>query len=345
MLYCAAYFSHTLNRCPQRYSSHMPETLSDYSLQPLARLLRDSRRTILVFVLLAVAMGLLVHLLRPRQYKARVEFFLKNPMYADRGYLYSSDARMIDYFATDEDIDRLKSLAWSDTVQDMIIRELHLDSAYHVDARNPAAIKALKKRFSESISLYRTENKVVILSYTDANEKRAAAVAARTVVLLEEQLRGFYNEMRGSIHATIRGQIRGEDSAIAALTDTLAALREQYGIYDIISPARYNIMLSTVKNNGKAGYPRGIEEVQNIESVKDELVSDRAKHITLAGQYATGTAMNELPIIRILKREQPPFKREGPGLITILAGSAAAGLFFGMLYVLASYRYRRATLA
>jgi uncharacterized protein involved in exopolysaccharide biosynthesis len=294
----------------------------------------------MLITLVSMAIGLAVHLLRPKRYKASVEFFVKNPLYADRNYLYSSDARMIDYFAGDEDIERMKSMIWADSVQDRIVREMRLAEAYDVDMGKPAEAKALKKTFSSRIHLYRTESKVAILSYTDKDEKRAAAVAYRTVELLEQQLRDFYNDMRRSIHATIAGRIQEEDSTINALTDSLAFLREQYGIYDIISPARYNIMLSAMKDNGRPGFARGIELVQNVESLKDQLVSDRAKHLTLAGQYATGTRMNELPITRILRVERPPFKKEGPGLATTLAGCGIAGFFFGLLYVLAACRFR-----
>jgi hypothetical protein len=236
----------------------------------------------------------------------------------------------------------MKSMIWADSVQDEMIREMRLAEAYEVDMSKPAEVKALKKNFSSRVNLYRTESKVAVLSYTDKDEQRAAAVAFRAVELLEQQLRGFYNEMRRSIHATIAGRIREEDSTINALTDSLAILREQYGIYDIISPARYNIMLSAMKDNGKPGFARGIELVQNVESLKDQIVSDRAKHVTLAGQYATGTKMNELPITRILKAEKPPFKKDGPGLFTTLAGCGIAGFFFGLLYVLAAFRFRPA---
>jgi hypothetical protein len=288
-----------------------------------------------------MAIGLAVSLLRPKTYKAKVEFFLKNPLYADRSYLYSSDARMIDYFAGDEDIDRMRSMIWADSVQDKLIREMHMAEAYNMDLTKPAEAKALKKEFSSRMNLYRTEAKVAILTYVDKDEDRAAAIAFRSVELLESLLRGFYNEMRQSIYVTMAGRISEEDSAIRVLTDSLAVLREQYGIYDIVSPARYNIMLSAIKDNGRPGFAKGMELVQNVESIKDELVSARAKHMTLAGQYGTGTKTDELSIVHILKVEKPPFKKEGPGLVAILLGCAVAGFFFGLVYVLAVFRYRQ----
>ena len=309
-----------------------------YSLVPLVPVLRNGRRSILFVAIGAMALAVLVYVIHPPKYKARVEFFLKNPMYSDRGYLYSNEARTIDYFAADEDIDRMKSLVWTDSVQDEMIRALKLDAAYGYDLRRPDEAKKLKKNFSKRVHIYRTENKVVILSYADGDEARAAAAAGLCVTLLEQQLRGFYNETRGSIYNTIQGKIREEDSAVSALSDTLAMMRERYGIYDIISPTRSNIMLGAMRDNGRPGFARGIELVQNVEAVKDEIVSDRSRHISLAGQYGTGTKMNELPITRILRRERPPFKRDGPELPVIVLLCGLAGAFFGVLYVVAGYR-------
>ncbi len=325
------------------YYARHPEFMEEhpFSLAPFARIIRSRRVTLILITISAMALGLLVYLVRPGEYKAGVEFFLKNPLYADRNHLYSSDARLIDYFAGEEDIERMRSIVWADTFQDRMIRDMDLARAYRMDPAKPGDAKRLKQDFSSRIHIYRTEGRVVILSYKDKDEQRAAAVAYSAVVLLEQQLRGFYNEMRHSIHLSISNQIREEDSTIAVLTDSLARLREQYGIYDIISPARYNIMLSSIRDNGKPGFARGIELVQNVESIKDELVSSRAKHMTLAGQYRTGTKMNELPLTRILKAEKPPFKQEGPGLLLALLGSGIAGAFAGLLLVLAQYRSGR----
>jgi uncharacterized protein involved in exopolysaccharide biosynthesis len=310
-----------------------------YSLHSVLPILQKGRRSIFFIALGAMVLSLLVYLIWPPKYKARVEFFLKNPMYADRGNLYSSDAKMIDYFASDEDIDRMKSLVWTDVVQDRMIAELQLDKAYGYDRSDPEDVKELKKSFSKRVHIYRTESRVVVLSYLDGNEARAALAANRCVVLLEQQLQGFYNGMRSSIYNTLQGKIQEEDSAIAALSDTLSVLRERYRIYDIISPTRNNIMLSAVHDNGAPGFAHGVELIQNIESIKDQLVSDRSRHISLASQYDTRT--NELPITQILKREQPPFKREGPPLPIIVVGCGLAGAFFGVLYVLAGYRVHR----
>jgi hypothetical protein len=295
-------------------------------------------------VLIAVVTGIAIYLLVPTKYEADVIFILKNPIYADRSNVYNYEAKFLDYVANDDDVDRLITMASSDSLQNNIIRTMHLAAAYDYDSTDAEQVHKLKKYFKRHLKIYRNEFKNVVLTYTDKDPVRAAAVANLCVDLLEVSLRGFYNGMRKNMHTSIMNKVHQEDSAIAVLTDSLVRLREQYGIFDIISPSRYNIMLSSMKENGHAGYARGLEQVQNIESVKDELVGDRAKHISLANQYSTGTEVNEMPLTHIVQAAKPPFKQTVRDIFVITGISACLGLLFGVVQVLmAEYFKRRST--
>lgn len=310
------------------------------NLSDVFQSVKERKRLIRNITLLTIALGVMLFFLRPKKYEAEVVFILKNPLYADRNNLYNNETKFIDYFASEEDIDRLVTMSESDSLQNKIIREMNLMSWYKIDSADKDAAVAIKKTFNGHLRIYRTENRNVVLNFSDRNDTVARKIAVRYVGLLDSSLRGFYNEMRANMHASIVSKIHEQDSSISVLTDTLAHLRDEYGIYDIISPARYNIMLSSLKNSGKPGFARGVEQIQNIESVKDELVSDRARNITLANQYTTGTKMNELPLTKIVKLSPLPIKASGPGLKMVLLICALSGFFFSTLYVLAVAFYR-----
>ena len=77
----------------------------------------------------------------------------------------------------------------------------------------------------------------------------------------------------------------------------------------------------------KPGYARGVEVVQNVGSVKGQIVSGRSRQISLASQYATHDRINDLPVTRILNADRPPQKRAGPGTFITVFASACVGLF------------------
>jgi len=319
-------------------------TTQDHDLFGIILLVRKHIGVVIRMAILAIVLGGALYIVIPKKYEADTVFILKNPLYADRNNLYNNDTKFLDYAANDDDIDRLIAMASSDSLQNYVIRTMQLATVYDLDTTKPEQLVKLRKCFKSRLKIYRNEYRNVVLTYTDKDPARAAAIANLCENILEHSLREFYNGMRRNMFQSIENRIRQEDSAIAVLTDTLGTLREQYGIYDIISPARYNIMLSSMKDNGKPGYARGVELVQNIESIKDELVSDRAKHITLANQYATGTQINEMPLTQIIQSAKPPVKPRGLGLILTLIVSAALGVLFGIVYVLVANYFRTSSI-
>jgi hypothetical protein len=221
-----------------------------------------------------------------------------------------------------------------DQVQTKIIRDMHLASAYEFDSTTPKGVFKIKKMLRKRLSLFRTEKRDIVLTYLDTDPARAAKVANYTLTILEHSLRNFYNDMRRNARESIADKIEDQDSSIIVLTDTLIKLRKKYGINDIISPTRHNIMLSSLKDNGYPDFATGVELIQNIESVKDEMVSSRALNITLVSQYTTGTKLNEIPLTTILKAAIPPVKPEGLGLLGTIVVCCIAGFFFSIIYIL-----------
>ena len=315
-------------------------TTYNFNLPAVAGVLFRRWKFILILTVIAAMAGLAGSFLRPATYVARATFFLKNPFYADRNFIYNSDAKYIDYFAGDDDIKHLFVLLQSDSMQSVLIRELNLLDAYHIDQRDSVAVLKFREKMRLSFNLWRTENKDVEVDYTDKDPKRAAAGANLSVQLLEQHLQGFYSGVRQSMHASVLRKIQEEGQIIATLTDSLVQLRKLYGIYDIISPARNNLMLSSVNSNGTGDKARGVEEIQNIESMKDEMVTVRAHNLSLAEQYATGTAPQEMPLIYSLKQSLPPVQAEGPGKLIVAAIAAVCGFVFACLLVLLTSRYQ-----
>ena len=121
-------------------------------------------------------------------------------------------------------------------------------------------------------------------------------------------------------------------------TDSLASMRDRNNIYGLISPSRKNTMTSDVKGGGK-GFGRAIEEVQNIESIKDQLVIDRARYISLINEH-TATTNSAMDYLKVTTTAVPPSGPMGPPLLTILGSAMAIGLFFSVLFVLIMAYYR-----
>lgn len=316
-----------------------------FDLVDVFRIIDQRKKFIITVTMVTMALGLVFHLVRKKKYEAKAAFFVSNPIYSDRSSIFAgADSRYTDYFGDEDDIDRVIALADSDTLTTMIIGNTGYDQANKLSLADPFQRNKLKKQFKEQMKIKRTEYKLLELYFTDRDPVLAANVANEAVKQIEQGYRGFYNARKASVHQSISNKLRDMDSSILALTDTLTRLRNESGIFDIISPNRQNLVQSAIKGNSK-DHGRYIEVIQNFEATKDLLVTDRAKYVSLLNQYSTGVKPDEISLLHSITTARPPVDPAGPNLYIILAASFFVGLFFSIIYALLTTYYREVTTA
>ncbi len=310
-----------------------------FNLPDIIETVRKHMRLIFVVSFLSAVAAAIFYMAGPRMYEGRTEFLVRNPLYGDRSNLYNADTRIFDYFADEDDVNRILLLAESDIVRSQVIRNMRLDYIYKLDGATRKGQLATERRYNKNLNVTRTEYKDVILSYADTDPELAAGVANEIVRVVGEVYSGYYKDTKRFMYQSIVNKCHEEDSTIASLTDSLSSLRNYYGIYDIISPARNNIMLSSMKENGHKDYGRGVEIIQNLESIKDQVVYDRAKNQTLQNQYSTGLKDDEMPLIKVVTPAKNPLNAKGiGGMLTVLIG-ALLGFFFSTMLMSLSDHY------
>lgn len=307
-----------------------------FNLINVASIVKDRRWFIFSITAICALVAGGLSLLRPKNYEAKAEFFLRNPYYNDRNVLFGQALSDYSFYANDADLSRLQTLVQADKIQQEIISRYGLAAVYEIDTADPRDMEGLRKLVSRNLRIWRTDNKSVELAYVDKDPVRAARIANTVLTLLEQHLQDFYQDTKWQMRTLLLDKITEEDSSIAALTDTLVKLREQYGIYDIISPARSNLIMSGNSDKGRAGFARGLEIIQNIESVKDQLVVDRARHLSIANEYNTRQQHGEFSLIRVVRQALPTYKPVGLGvLLTTIAGAVAGfccAVLMAMIY-------------
>lgn len=309
-----------------------------FDLVNIVRILERQRKFIIVVTVLAMVAGVVFHLVRKTKYEAKSEFFVSNPLLSDRSNLFAgADSRVTYYFGDEDDIDRVLAVAESDSLFMDVIRYAGLDTAYDMDIADPYGAHLLKEKFKDNYKVKRTAYKNVEIYYTDVNAERAARVVNMIVKQIELRYRGIYNGRKMNSYIALSNKIHELDSMINRLTDTLVVMRNESGIYDIMSPTRENLIVGAVKGNGnKTGLY--VELIQNYEAEKDILVKDRARYVSLMQQYSTGTGADEMNLFDVISHAKPPADPKGPTLAIILAICFFVGLFFSAaLAILTTY--------
>lgn len=311
-----------------------------FDLVDIVRAIQKRFRFIVIIAIIAGILGAVFFMVKKKKYTATVDFLVTNPLYGDHNYLFRNiETRLVDYNGGDDDLDKVTAFANSDTVRDRIIRNSQFQVIYNADITDPRGHDFLMDIFNKNFNIKRTEYKNMEISYTAYDSVTAANVANMSVKVLEEVYRNFYVSIRQGIYNSLQHQLVAVDSQVNVLTDTLARLRDQYKIYSIISPNRQTMSSGEVKGSGGSGYGKAIELIQNIEATKDQLVSDRAKYVSLLNEFSA--SFNEdMRFLKVIGKATPPTSPKGPGLVFTVVVGALLGLFFSVMYVLLMAYYK-----
>jgi len=299
------------------------------------------RRFIIWITLAAACLGAVCYLLQKKRYKATAEFIVANPMYADRNHFFRiSGDRYVDYFAGEDDIDRVLAIAQSSAVRNEVVARMGLFAKYKLDPSNKEDAFNMGLLWKKNFNVFRTEYKNMELSFTDEDPQLAANVTNETIKVTEQLYRGYYNNIKAVMHRSLQEKMNEADSMLLLLTDSLARLRERYNIYDIVNPVRDNILVGSIKSNGRPDFGWGMEQLQNVESIKDKWVSERTRFLGLLNEFSTGTKPEDLSFIKMLSDAVPPVKPTGLGFVLTTIACAFAGLFLGVVIVLLQAWFR-----
>jgi uncharacterized protein involved in exopolysaccharide biosynthesis len=311
-----------------------------FDLIDIIRSIQKQRRFIIIVTLLCMALAAVFLLVKKKKYKASARFLVTNPLYGDRQTLFrNKESRWVDYFGGDDDLDKVIAFTNADTVRERIIRNSQFQTVYNQDINEPKGFASLMGIFKKNFNVKRSEYKDVEVSYVAYDAQTAANVANMSVQVLEETYRSYYTSMKDNMASAIAAKKLELDSSINIYTDSLANMRDRHGIYSLISPARQNVLVSEIKGGGK-GYGRAIEEIQNIEAIKDQLVYDRAQYISIMNEFAA-TTHNSMRFLKVISRAVAPTSDTGPGWGTTLIAAALLGIFFSSLWVLVMAYYRK----
>lgn len=306
-----------------------------FDLVDIAQTLQRRRKFILIITILAAAVGAVSHLLQEKKYKAKSEFIVANPQFADRNNIFRTTVPVyIEYFANEDEVDRVIAIAQSDTVRNLVAQNMNLYQTYRLDANKPGDVAKMAGIFKGAYDVKRTEYKNMEISFTDTDPARAAAITKEIIKTVEMVYRNYYNSIKLKAYDVLTKNVHSADSMITMLTDSLSQMREKYKIYDLISPARQNIVIANLKPNGTADYGKGVEQIQNLESIKDQYVTDRAHNISAITEFETGTKLNDLSFIQVISPAVPPTKAAGLGTILTIVASALIGLFVAVIITL-----------
>ncbi len=269
--------------------------------------------------------------MQKNEYKAYGAFFPSSAVMSGRINLFrESQQEWIDFFGGENEVDRAYVIGNSAEVISYLIDKFEFAKHYNIDVKNDKnGSKKVYKRFAKNFSLSRSGYKHLEVTFTDEDDELAYLVVNEAMNRTDDLLRKLYARVNSQLALALDTRTDSISSQLKVVTDSLIQLRVKYNIYDIVSPGRSNLMLGNAKGSGLA-YATGLEEIQNIEEVKDKLAMNKAKYMSLSNEFKTAT-YEGFPMIHVVQWATPNGPKAGPYRILGVATAFAFAFFFGLL--------------
>jgi uncharacterized protein involved in exopolysaccharide biosynthesis len=165
-----------------------------FDLVDIAQTIQKRSKFVVLMTTLAAAFALVFYLVQPKTYKAQTEIIPISPRLAERSNLYSKAPVFVDYYADEDDVDKVLGFASSEIVRNAVIQKTNLAQVYQLDAAKPVEKQKLSKLFQDNYQIKRTEYQNILVSFTDKDPQRAAGIANTAVQEIEAAYRGYYHD-------------------------------------------------------------------------------------------------------------------------------------------------------
>ena len=309
----------------------MENTKLQFNLFDVWKSVKKWRKHIISFTLLVSMITAGYYYTQKNEYKAYGSFFPSSAVMSGRINLFREvQQEWIDFFGGENEVDRAYVVGNSAGVVSYLIEKFDFASHYHIDTKNdPNGAKKVYKRFAKNFNLSRSGFKHIEVSFTDEDDKLAYLVVNEAMNRTEDLLRDLYSHINQQLALSLDHRRDSISAQLKLYTDSLVNLRVTYGIYDLVSPGRQNILQAAAKGSGEH-YARGLEEVQNIEEIKDKLTIDRAKYLSLSNEFRTAD-FKGFPMIHVVQWATPNGPKAGPYRILGVSMAFLISLVFGML--------------
>lgn len=306
-----------------------------YDLFDIIRIGLRWKKFILGLAIGAALIASIYYFFQKNTYKAYGSFFPASAVISGRiNLLRETNQEWIDYFGGENEVDRATVIGNSANVISFLIDSFKIAEHYQIDVKNDKnANQKVYKKFMKNFTISRSGYKHIEINFNDEDHELAANVVNIAMNKTEEQLRKLYIRINNELAQAIAIRKDSLNTALQIATDSLVSLRVKYGIYDLISPGRKGQLNFTPKGSGVA-YAEGIENIQNLEEVKDRLAMDKAKFTSLYHEFKTAT-YEGIPMIHVSQWATPNGPKAGPfrtlGVLTVFGVTLIFGLLLAVL--------------
>jgi LPS O-antigen subunit length determinant protein (WzzB/FepE family) len=278
------------------------------SLLDILAVIYKKRKRILGTTIIAAIVVALLSLLLPNYYSASTLFYAASPDLAqplntnDKQYIYGSN----------EDLDRLFSIAQSGEIYSFLIDSFGLYEHYDIDTSDSKAKHKLLLKLNKLYNTTKTKYDAIQLSIEDTDPVKAMQMANATRIKINHTAQNLIKRSQLGMINSLKKSIEKKNEEYRSLTDSLYRVREKYNIFNTVSQGEaYGT--SMVEVEGKVQNLNA--QLTLLKAIDGPIDSIKVLQAKLAGAKKQQESVNKgisdynggYPIVTNLERERQEF--------------------------------------
>lgn len=208
-----------------------------------------SRKYILWVTGFAAIFSIVVSLLIPNYYRSTTEFYAASPDLGKAEKIFGLSGESMQYFGSEDDRERLISLAKSTEVGEFLIDSFDLFEYYDIDPDSKAAGTKVQKQLREDLKVLKTESDGIRLSMVHQNPETARDIAQVAREYIENRTVRILRDGQRRIITSFESSLVDKKGLLRYYGDTLQSIQTKYGIID---PETQSEILSTLVSETEA---------------------------------------------------------------------------------------------
>ncbi len=190
------------------------------------------RKIILLTCALTAVGAAIVSLVLPVYYKSTTIFYAASPDLAVPEAIFGTGGEPPDYYGTENDIDRILSIAKSGELVAFMVDSFDLYERYDIDPKSPRGSYYVALEFQGHFDVVKTKYDAIELSIEDEEKETAAKMtnAARNFVNMLAQR--IIKESQSKTVRTFEENIAQKEADMKMMNDSMQRIRLRFGVYN-----------------------------------------------------------------------------------------------------------------
>lgn len=245
-------------------------------LVEILHLLYQKRKYIIWTCVIAVVVAIVCSLVMPNYYQASTTFYAASPDLAQPAPVGSLERKQ-EYYGTDNDLDRLFSLANSSQVSNYLISKYDLYNHYDIDHTSVKAKFKIQEKFNKYFNTKKTKYDALELSMEDQDPELSAKMANDARNKIDELAQNVIKESQQQLITKYEINIQEKEAQMAILNDSLSRVRVTYGVYNTVSQSEILTGLLANTQASLSNYKAKYDVFKNDRIYRDSLTAIQAK--------------------------------------------------------------------